>query len=354
MDAPFTLIWIKDGVHDCKQTQHQGSWRRMKIIEVVTDSGHVDTILGLAEQHGLPEAWVQAGPEADARSTVRLLVPPDKRRTVMDALQVALGGSSDARVVVLPVEAVWPALQAEEAPASKVQVSREELYNQVERGARPDPTYFLLVFLSTVVAAIGLVQDNVAVIIGAMVIAPLLGPNIALALGTALGDRTLMWRATQALVFGMLLAAALSWLIGYLWPGVVMSREILARTDVGLDGVALALASGTAAVLSLTTGLSSVLVGVMVAVALLPPTAAMGILLGAGQTHLAVGAALLLAVNVVCVNLAAKLTLLFKGVRPRTWLEKRKARQSTGIYLVIWILSLAILIGAMYLRHRIQ
>jgi len=103
-----------------------------------------------------------------------------------------------------------------------------------------------------------------------------------------------------------------------MWTGTLDSVELLARTSVGLDGVLLALASGLAAALSLTTGLSSVLVGVMVAVALLPPTATAGIMLGAGNFELATGALLLLAVNVVCVNIAAKLVFLFRGVRPRT------------------------------------
>jgi len=67
----------------------------------------------------------------------------------------------------------------------------------------------------------------------------------------------------------------------------------MSRTDVGLDSVALALASGAAAVLSLTTGVSSTLVGVMVAVALLPPTLAVGILLGDGRWELAAGAMLM-------------------------------------------------------------
>ena len=66
----------------------------------------------------------------------------------------------------------------------------------------------------------------------------------------------------------------------------------------------------------------------MVAVALLPPTATMGMLLGAGHTELASGAMLLLAVNVVCVLLSAMSVFLLKGVKPRTWLERTKAKQS--------------------------
>ncbi|MEK9629774.1 MAG: TIGR00341 family protein, partial [Nitrospinota bacterium] len=196
----------------------------------------------------------------------------------------------------------------------------------------------------------GLLENNVAVVIGAMVIAPLLGPNIALALGAALGDMQLMWKAFKTGITGIGLALVLSIGLGMYHPMHLDSPELMARTDVGLDSMALALASGAAAVVSLTTGLSSVLVGVMVAVALLPPTATLGIMLGAGENQLAIGAALLLAMNIVCVNLAAKVVFLIRGIKPRSWLEKQKANQSMTTYLVIWILSLAILLVIIYFR----
>jgi uncharacterized membrane protein len=146
------------------------------------------------------------------------------------------------------------------------------------------------------------------------------------------------------------LALLLSVILGMLYPLNLDSHELMARTDVGLDSVALALASGAAAVVSLTTGLASVLVGVMVAVALLPPTATLGLMIGAGQPKLAVGAALLLAVNIVCVNLAAKIVFWVRGVKPRSWLEKQKANQSMVTCLVIWVLSLAVLLVVILFR----
>ncbi|MGB5669375.1 MAG: DUF389 domain-containing protein, partial [Sedimenticolaceae bacterium] len=134
---------------------------------------------------------------------------------------------------------------------------------------------------------------------------------------------------------------------------LVASSEILARTDVGLDGAALALASGAAAVLSLTTGLSSTLVGVMVAVALLPPTATMGMLVGAGHLQLAGGALLLLAVNVVCVIVAAKIVFMAKEVKPRTWHERQQARQSTVLYGATWTILLLVLLLIVYARQQV-
>jgi uncharacterized hydrophobic protein (TIGR00341 family) len=185
-----------------------------------------------------------------------------------------------------------------------------------------------------------------------MVIAPLLGPNLALGLGTALGDLQLMRKAFLTTIAGISLAIALSVLIGLAWPFQLTSHELISRTDAGLDSVALALASGAAAALSITTGLSTVLVGVMVAVALLPPAATLGLMLGHGQLSLAGGAGLLLAINLVCVNLTTKVVFLLKGIRPRTWWEKEKAHRAMTIYLAVWALTLIILLFALYVRAQ--
>jgi uncharacterized hydrophobic protein (TIGR00341 family) len=329
----------------------------LRIIEVVCEPGHADTVFGISEHEHVFDAWYGSSRDTE-RVSIRLLAEPADVQPVLDGLQQQLGGSTTARIVVLPVEATLPRVENHEPPGEGAarhhqQASREELYQDVEGGARLDRRYLTLVVLSTVVAAIGLVEDNVEVVIGAMVIAPLLGPNLALALGTALGDADLVLRALRTGLAGLAVAIGLAGAIGFLWPQPLVSRALDARIDVGWDSIALALAAGAAGVLSLTTGLPSVLVGVMVAVALLPPAAALGLMFGAGDFHAAGGAGLLLAVNVVCVNLAAKLVFLIQGVRPRTWLEQRKARQSMRPYLSIWVASLAVLVAIVYLRQTL-
>ena len=327
--------------------------RYVRIIEVIADSGHRDTLRGLAEQHQVRDIWCGAEME-DGRQAFRLLVQDEVRQALVDNLQGLLGSAENARIVVQPVDVVLPRPQQPDPAAEasrRVSATREELYDQIERGARLDSNYLLLVLLSTVVAAVGLVEDNVAVVVGAMVIAPLLGPHIALALATALGDRPLLARSLRTSLTGLALACTLSAIIGMVWTIDLGSGELMSRTRVGLDSVVLALASGAAAVLSLTTGLSSTLVGVMVAVALLPPTATLGMLLGSGLTRLAGGAGLLLAVNIVCVILAAKLVFLAKGVKPRTWLERRKAQQSRWVYVAFWLLILGALLVLIVLRR---
>ena len=91
----------------------------------------------------------------------------------------------------------------------------------------------------------------------------------------------------------------------------------------------------------------------MVAVALLPPAATFGILLGAGKSDLAIGAGLLLAINIVSVNLSAKLAFIAKGVKPRNWIEKNKARQSAIVSGIFWFVSLSLLLAFMHLWHNV-
>lgn len=322
----------------------------MKLVEVIADTGSTDTVQAIAEKHQALNFRLGAVGE-DGQQAMRLLVAADRVQGVLDALQNVLGAQSSARIMVIPLDAVLPRPgEDEQNPASPSVSAREALYQVVEKDVRLNLNFVVLVVLSTVVAAIGLIENNVAVVIGAMVIAPLLGPNLALAFGTALGDLSLMRRSLQTMVAGLVLAFFLSIGIGLVMPQELSSPELMTRTLAGWDSIALALASGAAAALSLTTGLSSVLVGVMVAVALLPPTVTAGLMLSHGQADLAAGAAVLLAVNLVCVNLASKLVFLLKGIQPRTWWEKEKAQRAMATYILIWLLTLSVLMLGIYTR----
>jgi len=325
----------------------------MKIIEVIADAGNADTVAGIASHFEARDFRLGYKGE-DGRQAMRLLVPDEKAQSILDALQGAVGTQPNTFIMLIPVEAALPRPPAPAKPEmDQAAATREALYESIEKNARFDRDFVVLVILSTIVATIGLIENNVAVVVGAMVIAPLLGPNLALALGTSLGDTHLIIKSLRTNFGGIAIAIGLSALVGVAGYFDLDSPELLARTDVGLDSVALALASGAAAVLSITTGLPSVLVGVMVAVALMPPAAALGLMIGTGNTRLAIGAGLLLAVNIVCVNLAARVVFLLRGIGPRTWWEKEKAKRATILYMVVWAISLAILLVAVYAWHRV-
>lgn len=341
----------------------------MKIIEVITELAHHDTIIGIAEQQQVEDYWVTSKDDED-RLVTRLLVSHDKRQKVLDALQTVLKHTENYRILIIPIDTALPkppeinpddlteeqlaAEQEKEKERKKAVLTstREEILAQVEKDAQLDNNFILLVILSAIVAAIGLLENNLAVIVGAMVIAPLLGPNIAFALGASLGEKQLVSQALKAIFAGITVAIVVSIAIGLIWPGSFDSNELLSRTNVDYSGTAIALASGAAASLSLVSGTSSVLVGVMVAVALMPPAVTIGLMISINNYDLALGALLLLAVNIVCINLSAKLVFLFRGVKPRTWLEAHKAKQSQLLYIATWIIMLMILILAIYLRHK--
>ena len=333
----------------------------MKIIEVIADEGHCDTIAGIAEQHQAEDIWFGLENE-DGRIAARILVSPEKRQQVLDALQAVLQSSENYRILIIQLDTVLPKLSEPEEKLSEeeeknrkkaaLMTTREEIIAQVEKDTQLDNNFVLLVILSAIVAAIGLLENNIAVIVGAMVIAPLLGPNIAFSLGASLGEKQLVIDSLKTIFVGITIAILLSIGIGLIWPGSFDSLELMSRTDVEYSGTAIALASGAAASLSLVSGTSSVLVGVMVAVALMPPAVTIGLMLSISSYDHAAGAALLLAVNIVCINLSAKLVFLLRGIKPRTWLEAHKAKQSQVLYIVIWIVMLALLIVAIYLRHK--
>lgn len=325
----------------------------MKYVEIVTHSKDATKIVEITQNFEITDFRLGVK-NKDGLQTMRLLVGDDKIQEVLDALQTLLSAEPLAKIVVLPVEISLPKpTETERKDEAQAIEARESLYSGIERNALLDTDFVALVLLSTCVGAVGLIENSVAIVIGAMVIAPLLGPNLAFGLGTALGDASLMRKSALSTFVGLILAISVSVVIGYFWPSDIMSFELTARTKVGFDSIILALASGAAAALSLTTGLSSVLVGVMVAVALLPPAATFGIMLGQGNFSLAIGAGLLLCVNIVCVNLAIKIVFFLKGIRPRTWLEKKKAKHSMTIYIIGWIVSLVILIVIIYIRPHI-
>jgi uncharacterized membrane protein len=124
--------------------------------------------------------------------------------------------------------------------------------------------------------------------------------------------------------------------------------EVASRMRVGLGDIAVALASGCAGALAFTTGISATLIGVMVAVALLPPLVTFGLLLGGGKPELLS----LFLMNLICVNLAGVATFLVQGIRPASWWEKDRAVKATRIAIVLWMALLAALIGLVLLLRK--
>ncbi|MBW4046847.1 MAG: TIGR00341 family protein [Proteobacteria bacterium] len=297
----------------------------------------------------------------DGEVLIRILLDAEQIEAVLDLLGNRYTNEEGYRAVILPVEATLPRAradidatrgQARTEEKSPERIGREELYEDIKEAAHCSRVYLVMVVLSTIVAAIGLYDNSVAIVIGAMVIAPLLGPNMAMALATTLGDLPLLWRALKTSVTGIGTAMALSVVLGVMLQVNPASPEIATRAGLALGDLVVALASGAAGALAFTTGVSTTLIGVMVAVALLPPLVTSGLLLGGGHVVLAMDALSLLLMNVICVNLAGVATFLAQGIRPATWWEKNRAVKASRIALVLWAALLAGLIGLILLLRK--
>jgi len=299
---------------------------------------------------------------AGDRTVLWMVVEEGQTEPILDWFESRFGRFGEFRAVVLPAEATLPRPQppadqaqngGDQANAKRVgRISLEELHDDIEGAAQLNPVLIAMAVLSTLVAIAGLIQNNAAVILGAMVIAPLLGPNLALSLATTLGDLDLARKALRTGLVGIGLPLVIAVVAGLVLPVDPTGEEIALRTYLEPSALIVALASGAAGALAYTTGVSAALIGVMVAVSLLPPLVTCGLLLGAGMWVLAAGAFQLFVANLVSVNLAGVLTFLAQGVRPRRWWEQQRARRATRIALALWSGSLVLLILILVFGRR--
>jgi uncharacterized hydrophobic protein (TIGR00341 family) len=332
----------------------------LRLLEMVLPEGHVGEIKELLKDEPVEDIWYDR--ISESQTLIKILAHTEETERLIDLLGENFSLVDGFRLILLPVAATLPRVEepeekknlkpeAEKKRAERV--SREELYAGVKEMARLSRVYLVMVALSTIVAALGLLKDNVAIVIGAMVIAPLLGPVIALAMATTLGDRDLSRLSLKANGAGLGLALLLSMAMGYLLDVNPHIPEIASRTDITLGAMIVALASGFAGALSFARGVSASLIGVMVAVALLPPLVAAGLLVGAGFLILGLGALLLTATNIICVNLAGVISFWVQGVRPTTWWEENIARRATAISVGTCVALLALLAGVILLSRRV-
>ena len=283
---------------------------------------------------------------------VKILVEKEEAEIVVDRLKEKLAHLEGFKLQLLPVEtllteayAVSPEPKAENEDLHK----HREVYDRVSKSVRLSSTEIALVIISTIIAAIGLLEGNQVVIIGAMVIAPLLKPNMALGVATTFGDLSLAIRTVKVGLTEICISLLLSILLGVLVPVNLEMPEIAMRTMVNLPDVALAFASGVAGAISLTVGEQSAVVGVMVSVALLPPLVVLGMLIGSQLWSPAIGTVVLVSLNIVCLNLAAIATFWLRDIRPQSWWQKFQANKVTGIATVFWLILLALLVAVIFM-----
>jgi uncharacterized hydrophobic protein (TIGR00271 family) len=200
---------------------------------------------------------------------------------------------------------------------------KETVLNELMESASPGYDFFLLIVLSCTIATFGLLSNSAAVIIGAMLVAPLMSPILGLSLSSVAGEQLMFRRAMLALLEGVLLAVTLSTLIAklaYQAPYAVLSTlpgEVLSRTHPSPFDLIIALAGGAAAAYALAQPrISAALPGVAIATALMPPLCTIGIGIALAAQTVIIGASLLFLTNMAAITFAGILVFAWLGFRP--------------------------------------
>ncbi|MEP6755097.1 MAG: TIGR00341 family protein [Chthonomonadales bacterium] len=201
--------------------------------------------------------------------------------------------------------------------------------------------YVVMNALSTVVACYGLLANSTAVVIGAMIIAMLLGPISGIALALVDGNYKLLRKAIVAEAGGALIVLIIAYLIGRIHQDVPLTNEILSRTKPNILDLMIALFGGAAGAYATVSPKVSVgLVGVAIATALVPPLGTCGICLARGDYALAFGGFLLFFTNLVAIQFASSVVMWLHGfhkVTSRQPGQKNYIPVSFGILVILGI-----------------
>jgi uncharacterized hydrophobic protein (TIGR00271 family) len=229
---------------------------------------------------------------------------------------------------------------------------RAEAYVRIRRSTRPDTDYYILMALSAAIASMGLMLNSPAVVIGAMLVAPLMSPIVGTGMATILGDARFLRLTLAAVIRGVVVALVVSFLSGLLRLQEPITGEVLARTEPNLLDLAVALFSGFAGAYALCRSeAAAALPGVAIAAALVPPLASVGILFAGGEVRLGLGTLLLFSTNLVAISSAAVLVSLVLGFRPAPAKKSRQRLQLQSVRLAaLLLLLIGLLLGSTTVR----
>lgn len=226
-----------------------------------------------------------------------------------------------------------------------------DVYREIHRDARPDVDFFAMIGLSSLIATFGLLQNSSAVIIGAMLVAPLFSPLLGISLSIIQGNVRLLRLAIDSTLKGIALGIGVAILLSVASPLKPVTEEITARTSPNLFDLIVAVASGAAGAYAIAReDVAAALPGVAIAAALVPPLNVIGIGIAVGDLSVAGGASLLLITNLIAIALAGAITFLLLGFRPGArGLREVHLRRGLTTTLILFVL-VAIPLGGFFVQ----
>jgi uncharacterized hydrophobic protein (TIGR00271 family) len=190
-----------------------------------------------------------------------------------------------------------------------------EIVREIKVGSQPSKSFYILLLAASLIASFGLMANSTAVVIGAMLVSPLMTPIIGMSLALVRGNGKFFWRATQAEIFGVMLAIGIAALFGLLPVNPEPTSEMLARTQPNLLDLLVAVLAGFAGAYAMVDErISPALPGVAIATAIVPPLANTGLCLGIGAYAGAWGSFLLFFANFISILLVAAAVFFAAGL----------------------------------------
>jgi uncharacterized hydrophobic protein (TIGR00271 family) len=288
-----------------------------------------------------------------------LIVGTRKSKTIRGVLNCGISedgpvlGVATVRKAVPLTDQVWSKFK--HLVRSKVpQMDREyrvSLVDRLQNNSQFDFDFVALISLSTLIAALGLARNSGAVVIGAMLVAPLMTPLVAMGFALVQGNTRLIRDALKSVVLGFTVALAIGAVLGLMLhvfaPKFAVSSEMLSRGSPNLLDLVVALASGVAGAYAMgRPNLVSALPGVAIAAALVPPIATSGLALTMGDFKLSGGASLLFFTNIVAIVLGTAITFWAVGISTRKVSVERKSEQMWPRYWFIGCVLVSFLLAA--------
>lgn len=332
----------------------------MRQIQLLVSDDRYPTVADLLDREGIDYVRHRAWMDEREGWLVTFPLPTDAIGYVFDQLE-KVGIEDDQYTVIASVETAYtPGIESlrERFAEDFDPLTTMELQSKARDMSQDMRSFLAMIFLSAIIATAGLLMESPAVVVGSMVIAPIVGPVLTTAVGITTGQTRMVLDSSWYQAAGLAVAIAGAWIFGIVLRvgGFVPSALDITSIDLiavriapGALTVAIGLAAGAAAAYGLATKGPTSLIGVMIAAALIPAAATVGLAAAWGHPRIAMGSLLLVVLTLILINLAA-ISVLWRfgygtGNRMATLSITRPIQVAVVIVLVVII---AITAGAAY------
>jgi uncharacterized hydrophobic protein (TIGR00341 family) len=283
----------------------------MQIIEIHLAAGEASRGVSILKELGIEDYSVISSGSGD-QITVRH--PLDKTDTIVSRFQeeFKFGKDENRGIVLLKPDVILPNEPEKEKKGQEIS-AKECLVEYAEQNAYLDSKYLALFFFSAVVATLGLITENIAVVVGAMIIAPAFGPISSMAIGVVINRHDLLKEGMKSEMAGVGIAIFTAAIIGILIPGIEVNSSLQLRMMPGLFDLLIGLAAGAAGGYVLVSGRGPNIVGVMIAAALLPVMVSIGLSFVFLNPFFVFGSILLLGITVLSIVLSMVMVFWLVG-----------------------------------------